>query len=86
MIPQYDAGCLIDPPVSDPSEIMQRSAATDTALPPEEPPGTRVLSIGFQTGPWNEFSFDDPIANSSQFTFPIIIASSFSNLSTAVAL
>ena len=42
--PQKAAGCLIDPPVSEPSAAAQRSAETAAAEPPEEPPGTQALS------------------------------------------
>ena len=43
------------------------SAAAD---PPEDPPGTASRSPGLWTGPTAEFSFDDPMANSSQFVLP----------------
>ena len=34
------AGFLIEPPVSEPNDAMHSFAETDTALPPDEPPGT----------------------------------------------
>src|SRR4030088_1504997 len=68
--PQNAAGCRIDPPVSVPSDATQNPAATDAADPPDDPPGTRSRARGFSTGPYAEFSFDEPIANSSQFNFP----------------
>ena len=40
VIPQRAAGCLIEPPVSVPVEIVVMSAATQAAEPPELPPGT----------------------------------------------
>src|SRR5918996_1290481 len=46
------------------------TAATAAALPPLEPPGTIARSQGLCTGPNAEFSFDAPIANSSQFVLP----------------
>ena len=49
-------------------------AATATAEPPDEPPGTRVRSQGLAVGPNAECSVDDPIANSSMFVFPRITA------------
>src|SRR5215813_8734703 len=61
-------------------------AATAAAEPPEEPPGTRDVSQGFLTGPNAEFSFEEPIANSSQFVLPIMTAPASSNRSIAVAL
>src|SRR5262249_51093062 len=83
--PQSDAGCLTEPPVSEPSATRTTPDATATAEPPELPPGTRVVSQGFLTGPNPEFSFDEPIANSSMFVLPTITApASFSHV-TAVA-
>ena len=69
-IPHRLAGCRIEPPVSVPIAQGAVPAATAAALPPDEPPGTRVRSHGFWTGPKPEFSFDDPIANSSWFVLP----------------
>src|SRR5919199_2448036 len=45
------AGHLTDPPVSEPSDAVHSSAATLTALPPEDPPGTLSTSHGFLVGP-----------------------------------
>src|SRR5262249_62142180 len=80
------AGCLIEPPVSDPSAAMAMPVATATADPPDDPPGTRLKSHGFITGPYAEFSVDEPIANSSQFVFPIISAPASSRRRMAVAV
>src|SRR5262245_2408940 len=49
--PVSAAGCLIDPPVSLPREAAVISAATATALPPDDPPGVRSTSRGFLAGP-----------------------------------
>ena len=68
--PQRAAGCLMEPPVSDPSAHGASPAATAAADPPEEPPGTRATSHGLNVGPYAEFSVDEPIANSSMFVFP----------------
>src|SRR5918999_2913131 len=68
--PHNAAGCLIDPPVSEPSAHGASPPATAAADPPEEPPGTREGSQGFFVGPYAEFSVDDPMANSSMFVFP----------------
>ncbi len=68
--PQRAAGCLIEPPVSDPSAQGASPAATAAADPPDEPPGTRAGSHGLNVGPYAEFSVDEPIANSSMFVFP----------------
>ena len=47
------------------------------AEPPEDPPGTKFLSMGLCTFPKKLVSFDEPIANSSQFNFPRRIPPSF---------
>ena len=49
-------------------------AATTAAGPLLEPPGVRVTSHGFFAGPKAEFSFDEPIANSSMLVLPTTIA------------
>src|SRR3954465_13456282 len=69
-LPQSDDGCLIEPPVSEPSAQGASPADTAAAEPPPEPPGTRGGSHGFLLGPKAEFSVDDPIANSSVFVLP----------------
>ena len=43
--PQYAAGCLIEPPVSEPKLNGTKPAAT-AADPPDEPPGTALWSNG----------------------------------------
>ncbi len=72
--PQSDAGCRTEPPVSVPSAQTTSPAATAAADPPLLPPGTVSRFHGLCTGPNAEFSFDDPIANSSQFVLPISTA------------
>src|SRR5918992_4237949 len=69
-IPHSAAGCLIEPPVSEPSAHGAMPAATAAAEPPPDPPGTRSGSHGFRVGPKAEFSVDEPIANSSVFVLP----------------
>src|SRR5438445_11642907 len=69
-LPQSAEGCLIEPPVSEPSAHGARPADTAAAEPPPEPPGTRDGSHGFRDGPYAEFSVDEPIANSSVFVLP----------------
>src|SRR5581483_4051830 len=83
--PQSADGWRIDPPVSDPRAIGTTFAATAAADPPLVPPGTRVTSHGLRTGPNAEFSFDDPIANSSQFVFATITAPAASSRVMTVA-
>jgi hypothetical protein len=71
-IPHSAAGCLIEPPVSEPSAQGASPPATAAAEPPPEPPGTRAGSQGFFDGPKAEFSVEEPIANSSVFVFPSV--------------
>ena len=56
--------------MSVPSAQTASPAATAAAEPPLEPPGTASRSHGLCTGPNAEFSFEEPIANSSQFVLP----------------
>src|SRR5437870_11108781 len=71
-LPQNADGSLTDPPVSEPSAHGASPPETAAALPPPEPPGTRVGSQGLCDGPKAEFSVDEPIANSSVFVLPRI--------------
>src|SRR5687768_11522791 len=83
--PQNEAGCLTEPPVSEPSAMETIPAATAAAEPPDEPPGTRVGSTGFFVGPYALFSVDEPIANSSQLVFETTRAPASLSFFTAVA-
>src|SRR4029453_13534834 len=65
--PHSDAGWRTGPPVSVP---RAPHAPPPAPAPPDDPPGTGSRSHGLCTGPNAEFSFDDPIANSSQLVFP----------------
>src|SRR5919197_5715547 len=85
-MPQSDAGWRIEPPVSVPIAQGASPAATAAAEPPLEPPGTRVRSQGLRTGPKPEFSFEEPIANSSWLVLPRTGAPAFSRRATAVAV
>ncbi len=60
-------------------------AATAAALPPLEPPGTRLESRGFLVGPKAEFSVEEPMANSSRLALPTITAPAARNRATTVA-
>src|SRR6266487_5020599 len=83
--PQSDAGCRTEPPVSEPSAAGTPPAPTSAAEPPDEPPGTRVLSNGWSERPYAECSVDEPMPNSSQFVFPAISAPAAFSFVTAVA-
>jgi len=61
-------------------------AATAAADPPDDPPGTVLVSAGFFTPPKALFSLLLPMANSSQLVRPTITASAASRRSTTVAL
>src|SRR5438552_12871612 len=60
-------------------------AATAAALPPDDPPGTRVVSCGLRVGPKAEFSVELPIANSSRLVLPMTTAPAARRRSTTVA-
>ncbi len=83
--PHSAAGWRMEPPVSEPSASGANPAATATALPPDEPPGTFVGSCGFRVGPKAEFSVDEPIANSSRLVLPTTMAPATRTRSTTVA-
>ena len=83
--PQKLAGWRIEPPVSVPVAAGSRRAATAAADPPDDPPGTRVVSHGFLTGAKAEFSFDEPIANSSQLSLPSVTVPAAARRATTVA-
>ena len=69
--PHRAAGTLTEPPVSVPKlTIGYLDMATETAEPPLEPPGIRVGSTGFRTGPKKELDEVAPIADSCRFVFP----------------
>ncbi len=73
----------MDPPVSEPRAAGASPAATAAADPPLEPPGTRSRSQGFLVGPKQLVSVELPMANSSIFVLPMMIApSSFSRSMT----
>ncbi len=83
--PQSEAGCRIEPPVSVPKAPKTWRAATEAALPPEEPPGVRSRSQGLRQGPKALFSLDEPMANSSMLSLPTTTAPATSSRSTTVA-
>src|SRR2546421_9881421 len=85
-IPVSAAGWRTEPPVSLPIAAIASPDATAAADPPLEPPGTRSSPQGLWTGQYPEFSFEEPIANSSQLVFPRKTAPSASSRSTTVAL
>src|SRR5262245_18892468 len=83
--PQNEAGWRMEPPVSDPNDSGTHADATAAAEPPLEPPGVRSAAHGLRTGPYAEFSFDEPIANSSQFALATITAPAAPRRSVTVA-
>src|ERR1700761_1398956 len=85
-MPENAAGWRIEPPVSVPSAHGALPAATAAALPPLDPPGTRAVSQGLSTGPKPEFSFDEPIANSSWLVLPNSAVPAAVRLATTVAV
>src|SRR5688500_5141685 len=85
VMPQNAAGWRTEPPVSEPVANGTTPAATSAAAPPDEPPGTRVVSHGLRTGPKCELSFDEPIANSSMFDFAVSTAPATARRACTVA-
>jgi hypothetical protein len=88
-MPANAAGCRIDPPVSVPVAPRHRLAATAAAEPPDEPPGTSFAfeparRHGDTTGPKNDVSFDEPMANSSLLSLPSTTAPSRHRLAVTV--
>ena len=83
--PHRAAGWRIEPPVSEPKASGAKPAATAAALPPDEPPGTRVVSWGLRVGPKAEFSVELPMANSSRLVLPTTTAPAAARRSTTVA-
>jgi len=88
VMPQNEAGCRMEPPVSVAVAPMASRAATEAADPPEEPPGTRSAPSarchGLRTGPKAEVMFDEPMANSSRFALPRNTAPSRSRCAVTV--
>ena len=72
--------------MSDPRPQSASPAATAAAEPPLEPPGTVARSHGFRVVWKQEFSVDDPIANSSRFVLPSITTCPSHTCRTAVAV
>src|SRR5688572_22896301 len=83
--PHRAAGWRMEPPVSEPKARGVKPAATDAALPPLLPPGTRVGSCGLRVGPKAEFSVEDPMANSSRLVLPTTMPPALRMRSTTVA-
>ena len=71
--------------MSEPRATAAKPAATAVALPPLDPPGTRVGSWAFRVGPNAEFSVDEPMANSSMFVLPTSTAPASRSRVTTVA-
>src|SRR5678815_505911 len=85
VMPQKLAGWRIEPPVSVPVAAGAMRAATAAAEPPDEPPGTLFVSHGLRAGPYQLFSVEEPIANSSMFVLPSVTTPTWASRSTTVA-
>ena len=83
--PHSAAGWRIDPPVSDPRPSPAKPAATAAAEPPDDPPGTLLVSCGLRVGPNAEFSVELPMANSSRLVLPMTMAPAAASRWTTVA-
>lgn len=51
-IPQYMEGIRMLPPTSEPTAKGQKPAAMEAPMPPEEPPGVRLISYGLYVHPY----------------------------------
>jgi hypothetical protein len=73
--------------VSEPNAQIASSDATEAAEPPEEPPVTLSKSQGLCVGPKQEFSVEEPNANSSILVFisNIVAPASFNFLITVAS-
>src|SRR5512132_3520286 len=78
----------IEPPVSEPIAAGTSPAATATAEPLDEPPGTRcvLLSHGFHGVPIGSLRPQPPNANSTMCVLPIGIIPAAITRSTTVAV
>ena len=74
----------MEPPVSVPRAPQQNPAATAAADPPLEPPGIYAWFQGFRVILYEEFSVEDPMANSSRLVLPMITAPLSFNFETTV--
>src|ERR687886_365226 len=75
------AGRRMDARPSCPTPTVAKLAATQAAVPPEEPPTVRSRAYGFRVEPKSE-PWVSPPPNSPSVVFPTIIAPARFNLST----
>src|SRR5919198_3293004 len=80
--PQQAAGIRIEPPPSLACAMGTIPDATAAALPPDEPPGVRVVSHGFRGGPKRSGSVTGRIPSSGVLVFPTTIAPAALSLAT----
>src|SRR5260370_22997931 len=87
-MPESAAGPRVDPPVSDPRPQVTMPAAMAAAVQPDEPPGIRVLSYGFFTGPANDdrLVLVMPNASSCMLALPIMMTPAFKSFCSDGAL
>ena len=85
-IPLSAAGTRPDPAVSVPSENGTRPRATATALPEEEPPGTRDGSAALRGTGWGVRTPTRPVANWSRLVLPMGMAPAARSRATTGAL
>src|SRR5262249_59313078 len=72
--PHWLPGSRTEPAVSVPSAAAHRPAATATAEPPLEPPGTCSGFHGLRTAPYSVLVHVPPYANSCRLVFPMMTA------------
>src|SRR5438046_10751508 len=84
-MPQKEAGILIDPPVSLPSDARPRPAASAAADPPDDPPGMSWSFHGFWHVPKCGLSLVTPAGNSWRVVLPTWTAPASARRAVAVA-
>src|SRR5436305_5997821 len=80
--PQHEAGMRIDPPPSLPCASDTIPDATAAALPPDDPPGVRLVSYGLRHGPKRSGSVTGGIPISGVLVLPTTIAPAARSLRT----
>jgi hypothetical protein len=85
VMPVKLAGWRIEPAGIGAGRGRQQPRGTAAAEPPDEPPGTRLVSHGLRTTPNAEFSLPEPIANSSQLSLPRVTAPASPSRSSTAA-
>src|SRR6478735_28041 len=85
VMPQWDAGLRIEPPVSEPSAAGTNPAATAAPAPLDEPPVKCSRFHGLRAGGQGRSNEGPPWANSWVASLPVRMAPDLYSLRTVVA-